>query len=114
MALLLNRVPMTGPSSWGRPPACGLVLPPPTSQCCLPLYPILRLRASIQVDGRRSLTMTESRSRTVLLVEDDKAFSYAAARYLNTKGFTVIEAPGSMAALRELDTEGIDVVVADL
>src|SRR5215469_300886 len=63
---------------------------------------------------KRSLTMNENRPRTVLLVEDDRALSYSAARYLSTKGFNVIEAPGSMAALREFDSENVDVVVADL
>jgi len=61
----------------------------------------------LQADG-------EGLPLTVLLVEDDKAFSYSVARYLNTKGFNVIEAASSIAALRELDRENIDVVVADL
>jgi DNA-binding response OmpR family regulator len=51
---------------------------------------------------------------TILIVEDDEAFSYAASHYLKSKGYNVIVASGSLAALRELDNEQIDVVVADI
>lgn len=58
--------------------------------------------------------MNEIRPRTVLLVEDDSVLRYPAARHLRTNGFNVNEASGSMAALRELDRQDVDVVVADL
>ena len=51
---------------------------------------------------------------TILIVEDDEAFSYAASHYLKSKGYNVIVAAGSLAALRKLDYEQIDVVVADV
>lgn len=55
----------------------------------------------------------ESRG-TILIVEDDDAFGYAAAHHLRSDGYNVIVASGSMAALRELDNEAIDVVVTDV
>jgi DNA-binding response OmpR family regulator len=51
---------------------------------------------------------------TVLIVEDDEAFRYAAAHYLKFKGYKVIEAFGSVAAMRELEKGGVDLVVTDV
>jgi DNA-binding response OmpR family regulator len=51
---------------------------------------------------------------TVLIVEDDQAFSYAASRCLESKGHNVITASGSVDALRILDIEPIDLVVIDV
>jgi CheY-like chemotaxis protein len=66
------------------------------------------------VDTRTHQPVGESPSHTVLLVEDDETFSYATSRYLRSKGYNVIVAPGSMAALRELEKGGIDLVVTDV
>jgi CheY-like chemotaxis protein len=58
---------------------------------------------------------TESTSRpTVLIVEDDEAFAYAASRYLESRGYRSVVASGSMAAFRELDKQSVDVVVTDV
>jgi ActR/RegA family two-component response regulator len=51
---------------------------------------------------------------TVLIVEDDEAFAYAASRYLESRGYRSVVASGSMAAFRELDRQSVDVVVADV
>lgn len=56
----------------------------------------------------------DQQRRTVLIVEDDEAFSYAAASHLTSKGYKVIEASGSMAAMRELEKTRIDIVVIDI
>jgi hypothetical protein len=52
--------------------------------------------------------------RSILLVEDDEVFGYAAGRYLRAKGHRVIHAPGSSIALRELDRRSFDIVIADV
>jgi CheY-like chemotaxis protein len=52
---------------------------------------------------------------TILLIEDDEIFRYAACRYLRAKGYTVVEVSSSMDALKILDKGGgIDIVVADI
>jgi CheY-like chemotaxis protein len=56
----------------------------------------------------------QSHRGTILIVEDDDAFGYAVAHYLEWKGYKVIVASGSLAALRELENKAIDVVVADV
>lgn len=54
-------------------------------------------------------------SLTILLVEDDEAFRYAADRYLTAKGYSVISASGSMEALQVIDGGGgIDVAIVDI
>jgi CheY-like chemotaxis protein len=59
--------------------------------------------------------MTESNLKaTILLVEDDEAFRYAASRHLQSNGYAVIGVPSSIEALRAIDGGGIDVVVADV
>ena len=45
--------------------------------------------------------------QTVLLVEDDDAFRYAAARELAATGLRVIEAKDTMVALKRLDEGGV-------
>ena len=57
--------------------------------------------------------MVKSRP-TILIVEDDAAFAYAAARHLQHQGYDTIVAPSSMAALNELDAHKVDVVVTDV
>jgi DNA-binding NtrC family response regulator len=51
---------------------------------------------------------------TILIVEDDEAFRYAASRHLKAKGYSVIDVPSSMDALRLIDQGGIDAVIADI
>lgn len=51
---------------------------------------------------------------TILIVEDDEAFAYAASRYLESCGYRSVVASGSLAAFRELDRQSFDVVVADV
>jgi CheY-like chemotaxis protein len=57
--------------------------------------------------------MVNSRQR-ILIVEDDAAFAYAAARHLLHEGYETIVAASSMAALNELDAHKIDIVVTDV
>jgi CheY-like chemotaxis protein len=53
--------------------------------------------------------------RTLLLVEDDDAFRYAASRYLNWAGFRVVAVRTTMEALREMDFGlRIDALVTDV
>jgi CheY-like chemotaxis protein len=59
--------------------------------------------------------MTETNLKaTILLVEDDEAFRYAATRHLHRNGYAVIGVPSSVEALRAIDGGDIDVVVADV
>ena len=55
-----------------------------------------------------------SRSGTILFVEDDEAFRYAACRYLKAKGYAVVDVASSMDALRVIDRGGIDVLITDV
>ena len=64
-------------------------------------------------DGERKITEIVPRA-TVLIVEDDASFGYAASRYLGNAGFGTIVAPGSMAALAELESTRIDAAIIDL
>lgn len=53
--------------------------------------------------------------RTILLIEDDEAFRYAAAKHLSQAGYAVIEAATTNLALDELDLRGsIDLAVIDV
>src|SRR4051794_17147323 len=53
--------------------------------------------------------------KTVLLVEDDDAFSYAASKAIEEAGYRVIVSRDTMEGLRTLDLEEtIDLVVADI
>jgi CheY-like chemotaxis protein len=52
---------------------------------------------------------------TVLLVEDDEAFAYAAAREIENAGHRVVAVTESMAGLNVLDTDpSIDLLVLDI
>ena len=52
---------------------------------------------------------------TVLLVEDDDAFAYAASRDIESAGHRVITVSGSMAALSAIDADpSIDLLVTDI
>jgi CheY-like chemotaxis protein len=52
--------------------------------------------------------------QTVLLVEDDEAFRYAATRELEGAGYRVLASPGSMAALAIEERECPDILVTDV
>jgi two-component system, NtrC family, sensor kinase len=53
--------------------------------------------------------------RTILLVEDDLAFAYSAARHLKSAGYDVVTVPNSMKALDVLDSERqVDLVLSDI
>jgi CheY-like chemotaxis protein len=51
---------------------------------------------------------------TVLIVEDDETFAYAASRHFQSLGYTTVVATGSLAAFAELDRQPIDVVITDV
>ena len=52
---------------------------------------------------------------TVLIVEDDDAFAYAASRHFQKLGYTTIVASGSLSALQELSSgKRVDVVITDV
>ena len=55
-----------------------------------------------------------SKVPTILFVEDDEAFRYAACHHLQAKGYSVVDVPSSLEALRVVDEGGIDVVIADV
>ena len=52
--------------------------------------------------------------KTVLVVDDDEAFAYAASRYLQEIGYSAVIALGSVAAFRELERRPIDIMIADV
>lgn len=54
------------------------------------------------------------RSATMLIVDDDEAFAYAAARFFAQLGFETATAAGSFAALRALERKKASVVVTDV
>lgn len=51
---------------------------------------------------------------TILFVEDDETFRYAACHHLKTEGYSVIDVPSSMGALQLIDGGGIDILIADI
>jgi DNA-binding response OmpR family regulator len=52
---------------------------------------------------------------TILVVEDDQSFGYAAAKYLEYSGYEVLVASGTMSALRILDApRHIDLCLIDI
>ena len=61
--------------------------------------------------GRKS---ADQKVRTLLIVDDDEAFAYAASRYFQGLGFEAIVADGSISAFRELERKSIDVMIADV
>jgi CheY-like chemotaxis protein len=54
------------------------------------------------------------RDATVLIVEDDSVFAYAVKRHLERYHFRVICVESSIEALKQFDTEDIDVLIADV
>jgi DNA-binding NtrC family response regulator len=64
-------------------------------------------------DGEQKIAESSDRA-TVLIVEDDASFAYAASRYLANAGFGTIVAAGSTAALAELESTRIDAAIIDL
>jgi DNA-binding response OmpR family regulator len=75
---------------------------------------IARSLALLEEKLPQTRPISGSHRGTILIVEDDDAFGYAVAHHLKSDGYKVIVASGSMAALRELDNETIDVVVTDV
>lgn len=55
-----------------------------------------------------------AKNPTILFVEDDEAFRYAACHHLQAKGYTVVDVPSSMDALRTIDGGEVDLVIADI
>jgi len=51
---------------------------------------------------------------TVLIVEDDETFAYAASRHFQKLGYSTIVASGSLSALQELEQQSVDVVITDV
>jgi ActR/RegA family two-component response regulator len=74
---------------------------------------VAELRLTISV-GLPSSTKASPSRPTILIVEYDEAFAYAASRYLESRGYRSVVASGSLAAFRELDKQSVDVVVADV
>jgi CheY-like chemotaxis protein len=57
----------------------------------------------------------ENAMKTILVVEDDEAFAYAASRALEKAGYAVISVRTTMAALREIEIgRTIDLVVTNI
>ncbi len=55
-----------------------------------------------------------TRDSTILIVEDDDAFAYAASRHLETVGYQTIVVASSMEALNKIDAGRIDLVITDV
>lgn len=55
-----------------------------------------------------------SKTPTILFVEDDEAFRYAACHHLQAEGYSVVDVPNSMQALRAIDEGNFGVVIADV
>jgi CheY-like chemotaxis protein len=51
---------------------------------------------------------------TILIVEDDAAFAYAASRHLENAGYRTIVVGSSMAAFEKLDGGRVDLVITDV
>ena len=52
--------------------------------------------------------------QTVLIVEDDDAFAYAASRHFQKLGYSTVVASGSLSAMQQLGQHSVDVVVTDV
>ena len=52
--------------------------------------------------------------RTILLVEDDEVFRYVTEAHLTAAGFAVVAAECGMAALKKLDCQPVDLLLADV
>jgi two-component system, cell cycle sensor histidine kinase and response regulator CckA len=68
------------------------------------------LPAKLSFDASANL----SKKHTILFVEDDEAFRYAACRHLQAKGYSVIGVPSSIDALRAIEEHGVDLVITDV
>jgi DNA-binding NtrC family response regulator len=53
-------------------------------------------------------------AKTILIVDDDEIYAYALGRFLQSRGYTLVVTNGSFAALRELETKPVDLVITDL
>src|SRR5262245_30583359 len=51
---------------------------------------------------------------TILVVEDDTAFSYALKRHLESHDYEVVAASSSLEALKEFDKQTIDLIITDI
>jgi CheY-like chemotaxis protein len=54
------------------------------------------------------------RKATILIVEDDTAFGYAVKRHLESHDYSVVSASSSLEALKEFETQTIDLVITDI
>jgi len=52
--------------------------------------------------------------QTVLIVEDDDAFAYAASRHFQKLGYSTVVASGSLSAMQQLGQHSVDVVITDV
>ena len=52
--------------------------------------------------------------KTLLIVDDDETFAYAASRYLESVGYATVVASGSMEAFRVLERTSVDLMIADV
>lgn len=79
----------------------------------------LGLTASIENSTEETSGAAQEKSdpnsrKTLLLVEDDEIFAYAASRYFEGMGYTTLVASGSHAAFRALENHSVDIVIADI
>ena len=51
---------------------------------------------------------------TILIVEDDAAFAYAAQRHLESCNYRVISAVSSLEALEKFDEQPVDLIITDI
>jgi two-component system cell cycle sensor histidine kinase/response regulator CckA len=52
--------------------------------------------------------------KPTLFVEDDEAFRYAACRHLQADGYSIVDVPSSIDALRVVEQSAVDIVIADV
>lgn len=52
--------------------------------------------------------------KTILVVEDDEAFAYAASRSLETAGYNVVRVADSLAGLKAVEKTPVDLILADV
>jgi two-component system cell cycle sensor histidine kinase/response regulator CckA len=73
------------------------------------------LEPSARIDTTSSLGPdVTSLHPTILIVEDDAAFAYAAQRHLEGQGYKVISAGGSIEALEIFEKQAIDLIITDI
>lgn len=78
----------------------GLGMPPPT-------------KATAEQPSKGDAGKAAS-SKTVLIVEDDEAFAYAASRHLRQVGYQTVVVGSSLAAFREIEQKPVDLVISDV